>query len=80
MLMNYFSFSSLLGANHGFWQQVICCQSACQQLAYECITLKGDLNLCTVILIYNKTEGLSCVLHHPLVYTKDVSFALLKRI
>lgn len=48
MLMNYFSFSSLLGANHGFCQQVICCQSACQQLAYECIALKRtvtDLNL-----------------------------------
>lgn len=48
MLMNYFSFSSLLGANHGFCQQVICCHSACQQLACECIALKRtvtDLNL-----------------------------------
>lgn len=80
MLMNYFSFSSILGANHGFCQQVIYCQSACQQLASECIALKRDLNLCTVILIYNKTEGLRCVLHYPLVNAEDVSFACLKRI
>ncbi|RLW10202.1 hypothetical protein DV515_00002125 [Chloebia gouldiae] len=37
-----------LGANHGFCQQVIYCQSACQQLACECIALERtvtDLNI-----------------------------------
>lgn len=39
MLMNFFSFS-FLGADHGFCQQVICCQSVCQQLVYEHTALK----------------------------------------
>lgn len=52
----------------------VCLSAACLK---KTVT---DLNLWIVILIYNKTEALSCVLYHPLVYAKAVSFALLKRI